>query len=77
MSDYEKILISAVRYALGRTTEIVEMTVSYILDEIENDDITDTCLLVIRNDIKQAKYLGLKRDQELWKSLETRIEEVI
>ena len=35
MTDYEHIVISAERYALGRKTYIVELTVNYILQEIE------------------------------------------
>lgn len=31
MTDYEHIVISAVRYALGRMTYIVEITVNYIM----------------------------------------------
>ena len=34
MSEYEKIVISAERYALGRVTYIVDITVNYILQEI-------------------------------------------
>lgn len=37
MTDYEQIIISAERYALGRMTYIVEITVNYILEEIENE----------------------------------------
>ena len=33
MTDYEHIVISAVRYALGRMTYIVELTVNYVLKE--------------------------------------------
>lgn len=38
MTDYEHIVISAERYALGRMTYIVGITVKYILKEIENDE---------------------------------------
>ena len=54
MTDYEHIVISAVRYALGRMTYIVELTVDYILEEIEYDKLSDSCLNVIRNDIKES-----------------------
>ena len=37
MTDYEHIVISAVRYALGRMTYIVELTVNYVLEEIEKN----------------------------------------
>ena len=36
MTDYEQIIISAERYALGRMTYIVEITVNYILEEMYN-----------------------------------------
>lgn len=42
MTDYEHIVISAVRYALGRITYIVELTVNYVLEEIEKRDIEFT-----------------------------------
>ena len=35
MSDYEHIVISAVRYALGRMTYIVSLIVNYVLKDIE------------------------------------------
>ena len=77
MTDYEHIVISAVRYALGRMTYIVELTVNYVLEEIENDELSDRCLDVIRNDIKVAQNYGMACDQELWIKLLNRIEEVI
>lgn len=77
MSDYEHIVISAVRYALGRMTYIVELTVNYILQEIEDDKLSDSCLNIIRRDIKETKNLGMECDREQWLKLLNRIEEVI
>ena len=77
MTDYEHIIISAERYALGRMTYIVELTVDYILEEIEYDKLSDSCLNVIRNDIKEAKNYGMECDKEQWLKLLKRIEEVI
>ncbi len=77
MSDYEHIVISAERYALGRKTYIVELTVNYILQEIEEDKLSDSCLNVIRKDIKEAKDYGMECDKEQWLKLLKRIEEVI
>lgn len=77
MTDYEHIVISAVRYALGRMTYIVELTVNYVLEEIENDKLSDSCLNVIREDIKNAKDYGIECDKKLWIKLLNRIEEVI
>lgn len=77
MSDYEHMIISAERYALGRMTYIVELTVNYILQEIEEDKLSDSCLNVIRNDIKSSRDYGMDCDKEQWIKLLNRIEEVI
>ena len=77
MSDYEHIVISAVRYSLGRMTYIVELTVNYILQEIENDKLSDKCLSIIQDDIKKTKNLGMECDRKEWIKLLNRIEEVI
>lgn len=77
MSDYEQIVISAERYALGRMTYIVSITVNYILEQIEYDKLSDRCLDVIAEDIRQAKNLGMDCDKEQWLKLLDRIEEVI
>ena len=77
MTDYEHIIISAERYALGRMTYIVELTVNYILQEIEDNKLSDSCLDVIREDINSAKNLGMECDKKLWLKLLYRIEEVI
>ena len=77
MTDYEHIIISAERYALGRMTYIVELTVNYILKEIENNKLSESCLDVIREDINSTKNLGMDCDKVLWLKLLDRIEEVI
>ena len=77
MSDYEHIVISAVRYALGRMTYIVEFTVNYIMQQIDKDKLSDSCLSVILEEIKEAKNLGMECDREKWLKLQNRIEEVI
>lgn len=77
MSDYEHIVISAVRYAIGRMTYIVELTVNYIMQQIEDDKLSDQCLGIIRNDIKESKYLGMQCDELQWIKLLKKIEEVI
>nr|DAZ47464.1 MAG TPA: hypothetical protein [Caudoviricetes sp.] len=77
MTDYEHIVISATRYALGKMTYIVELTVNYILQEIEDDKLSDSCLNIIRRDIKETKNLGMECDREQWLKLFNRIEEVI
>lgn len=77
MSDYEHMIISAERYALGRMTYIVELTVNYILQEIEDNKLSDRCLSVIREDIKNSKDYGMDCDKQQWLKLLNRIEEVI
>lgn len=77
MEDYEHMIISAERYALGRSTYIVEITVNYILQEIEDDKLSDRCLDVIREDINNAQNYGMECDKKLWFKLLDRIEEVI
>lgn len=77
MSDYEHIIISAERYALGRMTYIVELTVNYILQEIEDNKLSDSCLNVIRKDIKEARDYGMDCDKKQWLKLLKKIEEVI
>lgn len=77
MTDYEQMIISAERYALGRMTYIVELTVNYILEAIENNELSDRCLDVIKRDIKEAKSYGMDCDKKQWLKLLKRIEEVI
>lgn len=77
MSDYEQIVISAERYALGRMTYIVSVTVNYILEQIENDKLSDECLDVIAEDIRHTENLGMDCDKKEWLRLLDRIEEVI
>lgn len=77
MTDYEHMIISAERYALGRMTYIVELTVNYILQEIEDNKLSDRCLDIIRKDIKEARDYGMECDKKQWLKLLERIEEVI
>lgn len=77
MDDYEHMIVSAERYALGRMTYIVEITVNYILEQIEDDKLSDACLDVIREDIKSATNYGMECDKKLWLKLLDRIEEII
>ena len=77
MTDYEHMIVSAIRYALGRMTYIVEMTVNYVLQEIEDNKLSDRCLSVIREDIANAEDYGMECDKKDWMKLLNRIEEVI
>lgn len=79
MTDYEHIVISAVRYALGRMTYIVGITVNYILEQIEDDKLSDECLRIIKKDIEEEIKIGgmFNSDRVQWTKLKVRIEEVI
>lgn len=77
MSDYENIVISAVRYALGRCTYIVNLTVNYVIKDIENNKLSNKCLCVILSDIQHTKNLGMDCDIKDWTMLKNKIMEVI
>ena len=77
MTDYEQIVISAERYALGRMTYIVELTTNYISKEIRRGKLSKSCLKIIERDIEDAKDLGMECDKQQWLKLLEKIEEVI
>lgn len=77
MSDYEHIVISAVRYALGRMTYIVSLTVNYVLKDIEEKKLSNECLRIICRDILEAKNLGMDCDRKEWQKLFNKLYEVI
>jgi hypothetical protein len=52
----EHIYISALRYALGRRTYIVEMTVEYILEKLPT--LSKHCIIVMIDDIKRQEPWG-------------------
>lgn len=63
----EQMLISAVRYALGRSTYIVGWTVS----EVKRvwGHLSTNVQEVIERDINETKSLGMKDDVMEWRSL--------
>ena len=67
MTDYEHMLISALRYAIGRRTYIVEITVNYILSELTK--LSDSCKQVMIHDIENAYSLGDDCDRQDWMKL--------
>lgn len=68
ITDYEHILISALRYALGRRTYIVEQTVNYIIKEIPR--LSDSCKKVMIHDIEHPLGgYGDPCDKEDWMRL--------
>lgn len=70
-------IISAVRYALGRMTYIVETTVNYVLKDIEENKLSEKCLWVIRSDIEYERDLGMECDTKEWRKLQKKINEVL
>lgn len=68
MSDYELIVSSAVRYALGRRTYIVGVVCSYVKSHL--DELSEPCRRNIKRDIREAYSLGDKCDEREWKELE-------
>ncbi len=66
--DFEQILISAERYALGRTTYIVPMTVDYIAPLLRR--LSGATLCVLLADIHSARSLGMECDARAWHNLE-------
>lgn len=50
ISDFEHMLISAVRYAIGRRTYIVEITCNYVAKQIPN--LSENCKKVMIHDIE-------------------------
>lgn len=56
MADYEQMLVSAVRYALGRRSYIVNLTANYISAEIPK--LSDYCKKIMICDIEQQKLYG-------------------
>ena len=56
MTDYELILTSAMRYALGRRTYIVGVTVGYIISELPN--LSQSCKSVMIRDIEEQESFG-------------------
>ena len=69
MSDYEQMIISAVRYALGRMTYIVSLTVNYVLKDIEENKLSKYCLSIMKKDIEDEKDLGMECDKKDWQRL--------
>ncbi len=69
--EFEQILISAERYALGRRTGIVSLTIRYILLLLSR--LTDGTLTTILRDMDEqerlGKSFGMDFDEAEWKRL--------
>ena len=62
--DLQHMLISAVRYAMGRRTYIVSWTISYILPLIP--DMDTKVLAIMKRDYEEAPSLGDACDAQDW-----------
>ena len=68
--DFQEILVSAVRYALGRMTYIVGLTVDYIMPMIQN--LKTKYINIMIDDITyQGEYYGygMEMDRKDWMRL--------
>ena len=77
MSDYEQIVVSAIRYALGRCTYIVDVTVDYVIKDIDNNKLSKNCLNLIYNDILDCKDYGWECDKSRWIELLNKVKGVL
>ena len=74
ITDYEHMLISALRYALGRKTHIVKTTVDYIIKELPR--LSDRCKGIMINDIEHPLGgYGDECDRQDWMRLLTELKE--
>lgn len=65
--NFQEILISAVRYALGRMTYIVSLTVDYITPMIRNLDLKYINIMI--DDIDRQREYGMDMDKDEWMKL--------
>lgn len=75
ITDYEHMLISALRYALGRRTYIVSMAVEYIENELPK--LANHCKDIMIKDIEEQEEFGYgaECDKEDWMWLLKRLKE--
>lgn len=65
--DISAMLLSIERYAIGRTTYMVEWTISFITKNI--DLLTEKNNKVMIRDIENCEYYGMDFDKEEWMKL--------
>lgn len=81
MSDEELMLISAVRYALGRMTYMVGITCEYVASKLP--ELSEHCINIIICDIEEeldryhrcGQTLGMECDERTWVRLLERLKE--
>ena len=59
--DFQEMLVSAERYALGRMTYIVSLTVDYITPMIRNLDLKYINIMI--DDIDRQREYGMDKDE--------------
>ena len=69
---FQEMIVSSVRYALGRMTYIVSDTVDFIIPLIPY--FTDNTLYVMHKDITDCNNLGMECDKADWYKLRKAIE---
>lgn len=67
MTDYESVLICALRYTLGRRSYMVGIVTRYIISEIPK--LSNKCKKIMITDIEQAPSYGDDCDKEDWMRL--------
>lgn len=72
ITDYEHILISALRYALGRKSYIVDTTIDYIASQLPK--LSDDCIEIMLKDIDKAEF-AFYFDRQTWECLTEQLEE--
>lgn len=65
--NFQEILVSAVRYALGRMTYIVGLTVDYISPLIKSLDMKYINIMI--DDIDRQREYGMDMDKDEWMKL--------
>ena len=65
--NFQEILVSAVRYALGRMTYIVGLTVDYIMPMIP--DLETKYINIMIDDIDRQREYGMDMDKDEWMKL--------
>ena len=73
ITGYEHMLISALRYALGRRTYVVEHNCEYIEQQIPM--LSDRCKDVMIKDIENQRNYGGECDKEDWMQLLEKLRE--
>lgn len=65
--NFQEMLVSAVRYALGRMTYIVGLTVDYIMPMIQN--LKTKYINIMIDDIDRQGEYGMDMDKDEWMKL--------